>query len=107
MAEQEKPPTPPRADLDLRSKAGADALAHPSSYVNQYHVMVSGGLTRLTFGEAHVPGGVPVTWRSSVTLTTNQALDLANFIWDQYDADRQRRELERSLAPSPPDDKNG
>ncbi|MBC7767620.1 MAG: hypothetical protein H7124_02430 [Phycisphaerales bacterium] len=56
----------------------------PSSFANRAHVRVWGGLTRLTFGERVVPGE-PTTWTVAVTLTTQDALELANLIYRQYD----------------------
>ena len=76
-----------RLDREDRAYASGQAWKVHSVFVNQYHINVSrDGTTRLTFGEAQTAGGVPVAWRTSVTLSTDQALQLADFIYAQYDA---------------------
>ncbi len=100
-------------DRRQRDEAAAKAWDVPSAFINQYHVNLKGDLTRITFGEATTPGGVPVIWRTSITLTTEQALQLAEFIWSQYDLDQQRLAAMRARADraalinTPDQSKNG
>lgn len=57
-----------------------------SQFSNRAHVLVKFDVTRIAFGEQVVPGYEPTTWTYAVTLTTENALAIANLIYEQYNA---------------------
>lgn len=85
-------------DLDelqkrIQEKEEADlarARQVPSQFVNRAFIRTLNGLTRITFGE-QVLGGEPTVWTVGITLTTDDALAVADLIQQQaqYEANRQ------------------
>lgn len=57
-----------------------------SPFATRMHVLVNGGVARITVGEAVQPG--ETNWHTSFTLTAFDAIQLANLIFRQDDADR-------------------
>jgi len=60
----------------------------PSIYSNRALVRVWGGLTRISFGEQVIMPD-KTAWSSAVTMTTSDALALADLIYDQFRQEQQ------------------
>lgn len=84
--------------LSGETKESLDARRIDSKFSNRLHVIVSGGIARITFGEMIRPG--ETNWHSSVTLTAYDALRLSDLIFVQDDADRARYAPRATTQPA-------
>lgn len=90
------------------TKESLDARRQTSTFANRVHVLVTGGVARITFGEQVRPG--ETNWHSSITMTAYDALRMADLIYTQDDADRARYAPQAQSpppAPPPPEEPSG
>jgi hypothetical protein len=88
----------PGAEPWVETEESLEARRRTSSFANRYHVIVTGGVARITIGEVVQFG--ETNWHTSFTMTAYDAVQLARFITSQDDYDR--RQMGITQPPTEP-----